>query len=163
MQDLATVVEKLVHARRALARFEQTKRDVVEVSWRHILALAAVKKKIKNIIALDIDQESIIACQKNAYLNSVSFVSKQETLEQYLEKAEDKVTFDLILANILLPVLLSHISLISSVCREGSRVILSGILESQVEEMLESCNKVSLSLVSQSLKKDWACLELVKV
>ena len=98
-----------------------------------------------------------------AQAKSKMSAEKEEQAERNLEKAEDKVTFDLILANILLPVLLSHISLISSVCREGSRVILSGILESQVEEMLESCNKVSLSLVSQSLKKDWACLELVKV
>ncbi len=41
-ENFAMLRAELVRARRALAQYEQMKQDIVEVSWRHILALAAV-------------------------------------------------------------------------------------------------------------------------
>lgn len=126
-----------------------------------ILAIAACKSGVTKIDALDIDEDSVKACGVNAELNSIQFDAYKSDLSSYLEKEKSK-TYDLILANILLPVLLKSLSDMARVTKNGSELILSGLIVSQKEEMLEACEYFGFVLIEERVKADWLGLRVVK-
>ena len=126
-----------------------------------ILAVAACKSGITEIEALDIDEDSVKACGVNALLNGIHFDAYKSDLSSYLSKRKNK-TYDVILANILLPVLLKSLPDMDRVTKNGSELILSGLILSQKEEMLEACELFGFVLIEERVKADWLGLRVVK-
>ena len=126
-----------------------------------ILTIAACKSGVTEIEALDIDEDSVKACGVNALLNGIHFNAYKSDLSSYLEKGKNKI-YDVILANILLPVLLKSLSDMARVTKSGSELILSGLILSQKEEMLEACELFGFVLIEERVKADWLGLRVVK-
>ena len=126
-----------------------------------ILAIAAAKSGVTSIDALDIDEDSIKATKTNCELNQVNFFSEKSDLETFLIKEKNK-TYDLILANILLPVILKTLPSMDLVTKSGSEMILSGLITSQKEEVLEACSKYNFELTEEITQGDWIGLRVKK-
>ena len=93
-----------------------------------ILAIAAAKLGAGRVAATDIDPQALVTSAENAQANGVS-------LELHdLDTMPDK-TYDLVLANILATPLIALAPLLTARTAKGGRLILSGILDTQAQEV----------------------------
>ncbi|GAA5215456.1 50S ribosomal protein L11 methyltransferase [Corallincola platygyrae] len=96
-----------------------------------ILAVAALKLGAKHAIGIDIDPQAIQASRDNAERNGVS-----DRLELYLpEQQPDNLKADVVVANILAGPLKQLASQIVTLPKSGGHLALSGVLESQAEDV----------------------------
>ena len=96
-----------------------------------VLAIAAAKLGAKNIDAVDIDPQALIATDSNAEKNNVAGRIKNYLPEDFPEKAAD-----LLLANILANPLMDLAQHFTELLKDNGQIVLSGILEEQAEEVL---------------------------
>jgi len=93
-----------------------------------ILAIAAAKLGAGEIAAVDIDPQALETTTANARDNRVLL---RVAAPEFLPPG----TFDLVVANILAGPLIALAPLLAARTREGGRIVLSGILESQAAEV----------------------------
>lgn len=127
-----------------------------------ILGILAYKLGMGSIDLYDIDAEALENCQQNLREN---FFEEQLSSfhcflpDQRQELAED---YQLILANILMNVLLEEKEWLLSHLAPGGTLILSGILQDQVGEVIKAYQDNAL-LVAQKNRGDWCALLWRKV
>ena len=98
-----------------------------------ILAVSALKLGASRAIGIDIDPQAIEASQENARRNNVT-----ERLELYLpENQPENLKTEFLVANILAGPLRELAPAIASMVLPGGQFALSGIIESQCNEMME--------------------------
>lgn len=116
-----------------------------------ILGIAALKLGAKSVMAVDIDPQALTATRHNALANDV--------LDR-LETAECLTTgnrYDFVLANILARILLEQCGAICAAVNPGGALVLSGILDHQVADMMAAYSP-HIAFTSRSGRDDWACL-----
>lgn len=94
-----------------------------------ILAIAAKKLGAGKVIGVDIDTQAVIASRDNATNNQVEAVFYDSA--DYLHEP-----FDIVVANILSSALMVLAPVIAKSCKNGGKVALSGILDSQQDMLL---------------------------
>ena len=115
-----------------------------------ILALAALKLGAKEVIGIDIDPQALQASTENARRNGV-----EDRLSVYLPEDQPELEADVVMANILSGPLIELQSVITAYCKTGGKLVLSGILEEQVEK-IEAAYQTSFSLEPSAVEGDWA-------
>ena len=95
-----------------------------------ILAIAAMKLGAGSAIGVDIDPQAIRSSNDNAAQNQVD-------ARFYLPDELPEGQFDVVVANILANPLRMLGEMLAGRTRSGGRIVLSGILEEQIEEMNE--------------------------
>ncbi len=115
-----------------------------------ILALAALKLGAKEVIGIDIDPQALQASMENARRNGV-----EDRLSVYLPEDQPQLEADVVMANILSGPLIELQSVITAYCKTGGKLVLSGILEEQVEK-IEAAYQASFSLEPSAVEGDWA-------
>ena len=120
-----------------------------------ILAIAAYKLGAKMVKGVDIDPQAIIASKENGAVNECDI--------DWLNTDEDfKFQADLLVANILSSALSVLAPLLASYCAPKGKIALSGILESQ-ENQIKKIYAPWFTF-EQTLKNNgWVCLSGVKV
>ena len=120
-----------------------------------ILAIAAYKLGAKMVKGVDIDPQAIIASKENGNVNECNI--------DWLNTNEDfKFQADLLVANILSSALSVLAPLLASYCAPKGKIALSGILESQ-ENQIKKIYAPWFTF-EQTLKNNgWVCLSGVKV
>ena len=130
-----------------------------------ILSVAAKLLGAHKIHALDNDYLAINSTKDNFRLNFATINDLEIYQGSFLDLiSEYKFSnFDLILCNILAEVIKSMIPEISSCLKNNGRVLLSGILVSQKEDIftLLKLNKLKVEHISK--KKDWVCIQAIKL
>jgi len=96
-----------------------------------ILAIAAALLGAKKVIGVDTDPQALEATQANAQRNGV-------TIDTYLPDDCPDESCDLLLANILAGPLQSLVERLASLTKPGAPIVLSGILDSQAEDVSQS-------------------------
>ena len=115
-----------------------------------ILALAALKLGAKEVIGIDIDPQALQASTENARRTGV-----EDRLSVYLPEDQPQLEADVVMANILSGPLIELQSVITAYCKTGGKLVLSGILEEQVEK-IEAAYQTSFSLEPSAVEGDWA-------
>lgn len=98
-----------------------------------ILAIAAAKAGFGSIHAFDNDPDSVRISLDNTELCDVA--DQVEFAWQGLEEGLADRKADLVLANILAPVLLNHAKLLLNAVAPGGRIALSGILAKEIDQV----------------------------
>ncbi|MBP4049258.1 50S ribosomal protein L11 methyltransferase [Chromobacterium violaceum] len=93
-----------------------------------ILAIAALKLGAVSAVGIDIDQQAVRASQDNAEQNGVK-------ADFFLPNANPAAQYDVVLANILANPLRMLGDLLASHVKTGGRIVLSGILAEQADEL----------------------------
>ena len=130
-----------------------------------ILSIASIKLGAELVRAYDIDPESVTATHENAAANQVL---DQVTITHgsFAELAADiKAGFQpqLIVANILASVLMELLGAgLGRITPEGSRLILSGILEDQYGEVKANAARSGLIVVEELRSRDWVAVAIKK-
>lgn len=96
-----------------------------------ILGIAALKLGAQRVVGIDIDPQAIEASTANAERNGVA-----SQIELYLPKNQPSLQADVVVANILAGPLAELATVISSYVRPGGLLALSGILQSQAENVI---------------------------
>ena len=129
-----------------------------------ILSIAAKCFGANEIHAIDNDYLAINSTESNFRLN----FSNLYDLKTYLGPFDSLVSeyslqnFDFILCNILAEVIKGIIPEISNCLKIDGVVILSGILNSQKDEILKLLNASNFQVNDVSSKKDWVCITAQK-
>lgn len=119
-----------------------------------ILAILAEKMGAANIMAIDNEPGAVENARENAQLNacdkcafaigSLDAISNQQ--------------FDLILANINRNILMQYMPDFPALLSSSGRLLLSGILESDIPDIRASAETQGLRLLKKRQQKEWACL-----
>ena len=111
-----------------------------------ILSLSAALLGFQNIFAFDIDEDSIRISDENADLNNVSKAVRFATAG--VETAIEKHSADIILANILAPILIKYSKtlLTGLIPKRGSQLILSGILNEEADQVRHTFQQTAVHL-----------------
>lgn len=117
-----------------------------------ILAIAALKLGARSALGTDTDPQALVTSRENAERNEVL-----DRLTLCLPEAVPAdADADIVLANILAPALVALAPTLIALTRPGGRLILSGILAAQVEEVVAAyAGQVDFE---HHLREDWAML-----
>jgi ribosomal protein L11 methyltransferase len=96
-----------------------------------ILAVAAIRLGARRATAADIDAESVDSVRHHAQLNGVELAVVRGDAGRPLRDR----SFDVVLANLTAPLLVERASEITSLLAPGGRLVLSGLLSTQGEEV----------------------------
>lgn len=103
-----------------------------------ILGIAAMKLGVKSCMMNDIDPQAVKAAKENAELNGVDCTILLGDLKN------DGEQFDVIIANITADVLIRLSSVIESMAKKGTTVILSGIINERADDVVKAYGKFLL-------------------
>jgi ribosomal protein L11 methyltransferase len=120
-----------------------------------ILSIAAAKLGAGSVLAVDLDEVAVRKTRENAGLNGVQdrvSVRTGDLLEGVTEEA------DLILANLLAPIILRLARDLCRVLRPGGRLIASGIVSDQIRSVQKALEDAGLETVETIGEGDWVAL-----
>ena len=96
-----------------------------------ILGIAAAKLGAAEVVGVDIDENALVAARDNAMRNQVA-ITLRHTREPL------SATFDRVVANILTNPLCVMAPLLSGRVAPGGRIALSGVLETQAQQVIDA-------------------------
>ena len=118
-----------------------------------ILAIAAIKLGARRVLAVDIDAQAIDACRSNMRVNEVPSDRIQPCLP---DRVGERAT-DLLIANILAGPLLELAPRFAELVRPGGKILLSGILISQLKDIQFVYGKY-FDMQPARYRDDWVCV-----
>ena len=149
-----------------LEKISLSRKKILDIgSGSGILSIAAKCFGANEIYALDNDYLAINSTESNFRLNFGTL----DDLKTYLGLFDSLVSkytlknFDFILCNILAEVIKGIIPEIRNCLKIDGEVILSGILNSQKDEIIKLLNASNLRINDVSSKKDWVCITAQKM
>ena len=149
-----------------LEKISLSSKKILDIgSGSGILSIAAKCFGANEIYALDNDYLAINSTESNFRLNFGTL----DDLKTYLGPFDSLVSkytlknFDFILCNILAEVIKGIIPDIRNCLKIDGEVILSGILNSQKDEIIKLLNASNLRINDVSSKKDWVCITAHKI
>ena len=118
-----------------------------------LLAIAAAKMGALDVVCVDYDPLSVEAAEVNAGINAVS-------LDSLLGDTPPNRSFELVVANILITPLLDMAAPLAASVEK--HLILSGILNTQVEQLIAAYQTQGLTHDRTRLKEEWAVVEFIR-
>jgi ribosomal protein L11 methyltransferase len=115
-----------------------------------ILAIAAARLGAASVVGIDIDPQALVATRDNAARNRVE-------VEVRASADERPPPADVVVANILSSPLKLLAPVLSDLVRPGGAIVLSGVLERQIEEV-SAAYAPRLAMTVAGRSDGWACL-----
>ena len=115
-----------------------------------ILGIAALKLGAKEVIGIDIDPQALLASQDNANRNEVG-----DKISLFLPDNQPSVQADVVLANILAGPLRELRQIITDYCKPGGKLVLSGILATQADEINKLYSE-DFVMEENAIEGEWA-------
>jgi len=128
-----------------------------------ILSIAAIKLGAQRSLAFDTDDMAVSVCQENAEQNGVGreIVAAVGSLHELKAEVLHSSPPRLVVANIFLSVLMAMLEDgLAEVLAQDGRLILSGVLQQQIDDLLGQANSVGLKTLDVRTREDWAAVLL---
>ena len=122
-----------------------------------ILSIATQKMKASKVWSIDTDEFAIISSKENL---KTSNLTVDNLIEGSIEILDNKLKFDVILANISSNIIMKYSNEMKRKLNKNGILIASGILSKNIEETLEKLQKAGFKLLSQTVEEEWECLTL---
>lgn len=130
-------------------------KDVIDVGCGSgILGIGAKICGAKSVYMCDIDEQAVEFAKKNAELNNVNATIEKADL------LEGDMTADFIFANITADILMRFAKSIGKHLREGGTIVLSGIIDSRLDEVIACYEGEGYRIVDRMAMDDWRALKL---
>ncbi|MBJ6986606.1 MULTISPECIES: 50S ribosomal protein L11 methyltransferase [unclassified Devosia] len=128
-----------------------------------VLAIALAKKLNRKVFSTDIDPIAVTTTLENAALNDCAeLIECIEATGLDHEEITSRAPYDLVVANILAGPLTELAPGVGAVTQEGGNAILSGILNTQAQGVIDAYLAADFKLVEHLKRKDWTTLILEK-
>ncbi len=115
-----------------------------------ILAIAAARSGAREVVAVDIDPIAVRAAAQNAERNGVAIEVRSGSA------ADVEGAFDVVLANIVGPVLVRIATDLRARLRASGTLVAAGVVREAEGEVLEALARAGLRLVRRADRGDWA-------
>ncbi|PZP52073.1 MAG: 50S ribosomal protein L11 methyltransferase [Pseudopedobacter saltans] len=115
-----------------------------------ILAILAEKLGAKSVLAIDNDEWSINNSQENLEANNVSKIELQ-----LLSTIPTEQSFDIILANINLNVIVENLKFMFGILKNGGNLVLSGLLKEDEKTILDVAAPYNLKHENTLTRLNW--------
>jgi len=122
-----------------------------------VLAIFAKRLGAESVVAMDIDDKSVVNAQENAALNNENI--KVELCQSVLKTDR---TFDLILANIHRNILLANMHAYADCLAQGGQLWLSGFYESDIAALTDEAALYGLHPIETLSNGDWRLVRLLR-
>jgi ribosomal protein L11 methyltransferase len=120
-----------------------------------ILAMIAARLGATTVLAVDNDENAVIAARRNAEANGL--LAQIEL--RYGSLADVEADYDLIVANILAPIIAAMAEAgIAQRLREGGVLIASGILKEQADSVTEALERGGLQVTEVRQMEEWVAI-----
>ena len=131
-----------------------------------ILSIAAILLGAENAVAVDIDENAAATAKENAIKNHIPAEDYKTYFGNILsdEKlaAEIDGQYDIITANIVADVLIAMKDYFKRYLRDGGYLIVSGIIEERMEEVLSAIEECGFTRLGVNVKEGWAAAQFAK-
>jgi ribosomal protein L11 methyltransferase len=124
-----------------------------------VLSIAALKCGAEWVDAVDIDIWSTESAREAAELNSIC--DKMEIILGTVEAIEGR-TYDMVMANINRNIILNDIDSYNAALKPGGKLLLSGFLDTDTNDILEAARARNLELEAKLEEEGWVALKLTK-
>ena len=122
-----------------------------------ILSIATLKMRASEVWSIDTDEFAIISSKENLKRSNLNV---DNLIEGSIENLDNKLKFDVILANISSNIIMKYSNEMKRKLNQNGILIASGILSKNIEETLEKLQKAGFKLLSQTVEEEWECLVL---
>lgn len=143
-----------------IERYVQPGHSVIDVGCGSaILAIAAAKLGAKRVVAVDIDAIALDNARYNAELNQVNIEIGEGSVAELLAGSFSLQRADVVVANILAPVLTSLLGQgLKELIKPNGVLILSGILAEQEPALHAALMAAGLHVAEEGRIQDWLAL-----
>lgn len=129
-----------------------------------ILSIGAMLLGAESAVAVDIEQNAAATTMENALKNHISSEKYKTYYGNILtdEKLADEIDckYDIITANIVADVLIAMKEFFVRYLKKGGTLIVSGIIEERMHEVIEALESVGFSSPEANVKEGWAAVRL---
>jgi ribosomal protein L11 methyltransferase len=129
-----------------------------------ILSAAAVKLGADRVYSVDISSAAIASSAENAELNQVQdqIELHKGSVTEILNGCFSVKQASLVIANILTPIILKLFEDgLAKLIEPGGKLILSGILSPQADQIIEKAQSYQLQIIEKQEVEDWIALSLI--
>lgn len=126
-----------------------------------ILAILAEKMGVASVTAADNDEWAFANCNENIRINSCENITVSLSDAALLDTMQND-TFDLVLANINLNVLLQDIPRYARVLKPEGNLMLSGFLQGDHEKISAACKQFSMQEIRFLTLNEWMAISFRK-
>ena len=128
-----------------------------------ILSIAALRLGAKTAVGIDIDPKAEDIARENAAYNgftdpAFTALTGNVTADKKLMERLRQTHYDLVLVNIVADVIIGLAPILPGFLDENSTLILSGILDTRLEDVLEALDQAGLVAEKICAKEDWRCV-----
>ena len=128
-----------------------------------ILSIAALRLGAQSAIGVDIDPKAEDIARENAAYNGFgspefTALTGNVTADQRLMTRLSQQQYDLLLVNIVADVIIGLAPTLPRFMDENTTVILSGILDSRLGDVLSALEQAGLAVTHTHAKEDWRCV-----
>jgi len=130
-----------------------------------ILSIGAVKLGASHALAVDIDNAAVISTRENAQANGVldSIETGIGSVQEVRNGQFSIRQAPLVLANILAPVIIRLFDAgLADLLEPGGKMVLSGILDTQAQDVVNAAEARGLMKIEQRQINDWVAIWLEK-
>ena len=127
-----------------------------------ILAIAALKLGASHVVGVDIDEHAVTASHENAERNTCDFSKIHFSSTHTGLDASVSKPVDIVVANILANPLIMLAPILANAARSGGRIILSGILEAQADEVITTYRQWFDMQIAEE-QEGWVLLTGIKI
>lgn len=125
-----------------------------------LLGLAALALGAEGVWAVDTDPLAIRATHQNAALNGFTAITMTQGSSSELKNLQQGQPVDVLLCNILAPVIAELSSSFCSLLKPSGRGLLSGLLVSQADELISTLGQRGWNASVANTQELWALLEI---
>ena len=129
-----------------------------------VLAIAAALLGANKVHAIDIDSLAVSVAQKNQHINQINpniLTIYQQSIDKLSELMPNK--FGGIICNILAETIIDKFPKLSKLAQPNTLMILSGILLSQSESVVNILEKHGWTVTNYSQKEQWCAYRICKI
>ena len=128
-----------------------------------ILSIAALRLGAASAIGVDIDPKAEDIARENAAYNgfaspAFTALTGNVTADRALMERLSKNRYDVVLVNIVADVIIGLSPLLPDFLTENSVLILSGILDTRLPDVLAALEQAGLTVTGIAQKEDWRCV-----
>lgn len=128
-----------------------------------ILSIGAILLGAENAVAVDIEENAVAAAVENSAKNNIPAEKYTARFGNVLsdEKLAEEISgqYDIITANIVADVLIAMREFFLRNLKKGGTLIVSGIIEERMEEVLSALENTGFTRLKVSVKEGWAAAQ----
>jgi ribosomal protein L11 methyltransferase len=127
-----------------------------------VLAIAASRLGALDVLAVDYDVDALQSAEENIALNRVETTVRAKQFDLAIDATAlaDARRFDIVLANLTGTMLEQHAATIAALVAPGGRLIVSGCLHIEADDVRTALEDAGLTLVERVDEEEWVALAL---